>query len=47
MKYQLIRYTLYGIVCVLSHAKRRERQPTAVFLAGKSHGQRSLMGYSP
>ena len=26
---------------------RRERQPTPVFLPGKSHGQRSLAGYSP
>ena len=26
---------------------RREWQPTPVFLAGKSHGQRSLEGYSP
>ena len=26
---------------------RREWQPTAVFLPGKSHGQRSLAGYSP
>ena len=25
---------------------RRERQPTTVFLPGKSHGQRSLAGYS-
>ena len=25
----------------------REWQPTAVFLPGKSHGQRSLVGYSP
>ena len=25
---------------------RREGQPTPVFLAGKSHGQRSLGGYS-
>ena len=24
-----------------------KRQPTPVFLPGKSHGQRSLMGYSP
>ena len=24
-----------------------EKQPTAVFLPGKSHGQRSLAGYSP
>ena len=26
---------------------RRERQPTPVFLPGKSHGWRSLAGYSP
>ena len=26
---------------------RREWLPTPVFLAGKSHGQRSLAGYSP
>ena len=26
---------------------RREWQPTVVFLPGKSHGQRSLVGYSP
>ena len=26
---------------------RRKWQPTPVFLPGKSHGQRSLMGYSP
>ena len=26
---------------------RREWQPTPVFLAGESHGQRSLVGYSP
>ena len=26
---------------------RRKWQPTSVFLAGKSHGQRSLVGYSP
>ena len=26
---------------------RRKRQPTAVFLPGESHGQRSLAGYSP
>ena len=28
-------------------AWRREWQPTPVFLPGKSHGQRSLVGYSP
>ena len=26
---------------------RRKWQPTQVFLPGKSHGQRSLIGYSP
>ena len=26
---------------------RREWQPTPVFLPGKSHGQKSLVGYSP
>ena len=26
---------------------RRTRQPTPVFLPGESHGQRSLVGYSP
>ena len=26
---------------------RRKWQPTPVFLPGKSHGQRSLLGYSP
>ena len=26
---------------------RRDWQPTAVFLPGESHGQRSLVGYSP
>ena len=27
--------------------RRRKWQPTPVFLPGKSHGQRSLVGYSP
>ena len=27
--------------------RRRAEQPTPVFLLGKSHGQRSLVGYSP
>ena len=27
--------------------QRRKWQPTPVFLPGKSHGQRSLVGYSP
>ena len=28
-------------------AWRREWQPTPVFLPGESHGQRSMVGYSP
>ena len=28
-------------------ALEKEWQPTPVFFLGKSHGQRSLMGYSP
>jgi len=31
----------------LAHRWRRKWQPTLVFLTGKSHGQRSLVGYSP
>ena len=33
--------------CVRKLPWRRKWQPTPVFLPGKSHGQRSLMGYSP
>ena len=29
------------------HALEKEWQPTPVFLPGESHGQRSLIGYSP
>ena len=29
------------------HSRRRQWQPTPVLLPGKSHGQRSLAGYSP
>ena len=32
-------------VCMYMYMK--EMQPTPVFLPGKSHGQRSLVGYSP
>ena len=28
-------------------SQRRKWQPTSVFLPGESHGQRSLVGYSP
>ena len=27
--------------------EEKKRQPTPVFLPGKSHGQKSLVGYSP
>ena len=33
--------------CVWKMPWRRKGQPTPVFLPGKSHGQRSLAGYSP
>ena len=29
------------------HPLEKEMQPISVFLPGKSHGQRSLVGYSP
>ena len=31
----------------LEDAPEKEMQPTPVFLPGKSHGHRSLRGYSP
>ena len=34
-------------VRLLGELWRRKWQPTPVFLPGKSHGQRSLVGYSP
>ena len=36
-----------GSVPGLGRPWRRAWQPTPVFLPGKSHGQRSLVGYSP
>ena len=30
-----------------SHCRRRQWRPTPVLLPGKSHGRRSLVGYSP
>ena len=35
------------ILFYISHSWRRKWQPTPVFLPGKSHGQRSLVDYSP
>ena len=39
-------YIYYTYICILIYW-RRKWQPTAVLLPGKSHGQRSLLGYSP
>ena len=36
-----------GIKYYLFQSWRRKWQPTSVFLPGKSHGWRSLVGYSP
>ena len=36
-----------GLIPRLGRSWRREWLPTPIFLPGKSHGQRSLMGYSP
>ena len=34
-------------LCLREEGWRRKWQPTPVFLPGESHGQRSLVGYSP
>ena len=36
-----------GLIPGMGRSLGRRWQPTPVFLPGKSHGQRSLMGYSP
>ena len=36
-----------GLIPGLGRSRSRKQQPTPVFLFGKSHGQRSLAGYSP
>ena len=38
---------LQYIVIIIALTWRRKWQPTPVFLPGKSHGQRSLVGCSP
>ena len=38
---------MQGGIRTLPAQGRRTWQPTPVFLSGKSHGQRSLAGYSP
>ena len=42
--------SLHPCVCISHsyvHVRRRQWHPTPVILPGKSHGQRSLVGYSP
>ena len=36
-----------GLICVMKISWRRSWQSTPVFLPRESHGQRSLVGYSP
>ena len=44
----LINIWRISLICILySCSRRRQWQPTPVPLPGKSHGQRSLVGYSP
>ena len=38
---------VYFVVLGWSSSRRRQWHPTPVLLPGKSHGQRSLVGYSP
>ena len=40
-------YFFKRYVSMYMYIWRRKWQPTTVFLPGKSHGQRSLVGYSP
>ena len=45
---QFRRHKRHGLnPCVRKITSSRKRQPTSVFLPGKCHGQRSLVGYSP
>ena len=39
--------TMRSLYDPCGHHRRRQWQPTLVLLPGKSHGQRSLVGYSP
>ena len=39
--------TFIRILLFLEHMWRRQWQPTPVLLPGKSHGRRSLVGFSP
>ena len=49
-RYTLIcwyKYLLMYLISAMPISRRRQWQPTPVHLPGKSHGQRSLVGYSP
>ena len=37
----------YYLKTIMASNQRRQWQPTQVLLPGKSHGRRSLIGYSP
>ena len=43
----LVMSVLLILVVLVALSWRRAWQPTSVFLLGESHGQRSLVGYSP
>ena len=40
-------FMLASLVGIIYHYRRRQWHPTPVLLPGKSHGRRSLVGYSP
>ena len=40
-------FYIFNIVITAMHIRRRQWHPTPVLLPGKSHGWRSLVGYSP
>jgi len=49
---KFVKYRFWGKIRINKFVKlkkpwRRAWQPTPVFLPGESHGQRSLVGYSP
>ena len=43
----MIFFFMWTIFIVFIEFVRREGQPTPIFLPGESHGQRSLVGFSP
>ena len=47
LRFKDVNKIAYGFVTYISKLWSKKWQPTPVFLPGKSHGQRSLAGYSP